>query len=76
MLVNVHGVVIVNGYGVIGNSCGEKVNNSGPMVASASRAALNSDKSWDPVIANSYDMIVKSYGVIVNVSQWSWCDNE
>jgi len=54
MLVNVHGVVIVNRYGEI-------VNTYGPMLAFASRAALISARSWDPVIVNSY-------GVIVNAS--------
>ena len=69
MLVIIHGVVIVNRDGVIVNSCGEIVKSYAPMLTSASRAALVSATSWDSVI-------VDRYGVIVNVSQWSWCDNK
>jgi len=43
MLVNVHGVVIVNRYRAIVNSCGEIVNSYGPMLASNT---CDSNKKW------------------------------
>ena len=64
-------MVIVNRFGVIANSRGEIVNHDGPMLASASRAALISAKSGGHAIVKSYGVIVDFRRWLVNVSKCS-----